>query len=67
MSTTDHIAACPKCGGTTGVMYTARYTATRVTGWDGEDEEVDIQKFTEPKTGRCQDCGARVPLPRPSV
>ncbi len=57
---------CPKCGGATGIVFSVRMNgwAACVSDWSGDmSSEMDGVRRTYPKTGICEDCGKRVPLP----
>ena len=55
---------CPKCGDDSGYMFRATEVHVYTGGWGEEahDVDVDYDRTRFPKTVKCDNCGARVPI-----
>ncbi len=62
-------SACPKCGSTATIAYSVRCLDKRTYYRDdGADESAEIVVVGRwPKTGICESCSKRVPLPERPV
>ncbi len=57
--------ACPKCGSeTAAILYSLRLVDHRAITPDGADETLELEIIVgRPKTGVCEECKKRIPLP----
>lgn len=57
MSPIAPITCCPLCKGKSGFQTNIKFSATRFTGWNGENEDTDNYSVLEEKNPKCADCG----------